>query len=193
MKAKKALQAANSNTGYVAWTNQYYLDQTVSFAPLQAATPCNTAECNTVVECYPKEIGNNPMYVENDKKIESSKINYLVDRSVTIMYAKKDLIQETFNLRKPQAPATPEALVDAIVKGNYTIPPKNERCVFDRAINQIVWRAPTVVADQDGADAADKVLSALCKSTQDAIMVKTPEEGLTAVQALDAWTPTVTA
>lgn len=165
----------------------------LSFAPSQAATPCNIAECNTGCYNIPTPKGNNPMYVDNDKHIESAKINYLSDRAATARYAAQDKITEAFNLSYPAAPKTPEELVAAITAGNYTITPKTERNRYHNAMENIVWRAPTVVADPDGAAAAKKVFETLYKSTQDAIMIGTPADALTAVQALDAWTPTVAA
>lgn len=132
------------------------------------------------------------MYVDNDKHIESSKINYLSDRASRARFTAYDNINETFNLNLPKAPKTPEALVDAITSGSYTILPKEERSRYGALFDAIVWRAPTVKADEAGAEAAKKVFDVLYKSAQDAIMISTPAEALTAVQALDAWTPTVT-
>lgn len=156
---------------------------TFEFADCQTtAAPCQMAACN--------KQGNKPMYVDNDKHIESSKINYLSRRADGSYYTAYSKIDDAFNLRKPKVPETPEALVEAITSGNYTIVPKDERSTYDRVTNQIIWRSPTVKADPDGAKAARTALQALYQTARDAVMVSTPDVALAAVQALDTWTPT---
>jgi len=81
------------------------------------------------------------MYVDNDKHIESSKINYLSDRLSQVFYSKKDDLFVQFHLDTPQAPQTPEELIEKITKGDYTLPPKAERNRYDRPVGQIIWRS----------------------------------------------------
>lgn len=150
-------------------------------------TPCRPAEC-IPYDCK-KQKGNNPMYVNNDKHIESSKINYLSDRASNVYYAKMSPLDKTFNLDRPRVPETAEDLVKAITDGNFSIKPKDEQSSYHRATDNIIWRNPSVVADRDGYTAAVKSLDAALQDTKDMIAIGTPAEGLSAVKTLEAWTP----
>src|SRR5216684_2019374 len=47
----------------------------------------------------PCQKGNNPMYVDNDKHIESSKINYLTDRASYVFYHKQNELPAKFGFQ----------------------------------------------------------------------------------------------
>jgi hypothetical protein len=134
--------------------------------------------------------GNNPMYVNNDKHIESSKINYLTGRLDNSFYAAECKIPPAFHTDTPSVPKTAEDVIAAITAGNYTLKDKDSRR-YCYPLDQIIWRSPSIVPDPKGAEAASKELKSLYQTASDTIAIGTPAEGLAAVQKMDTWTPTV--
>lgn len=187
------MKPMNINQTYAAAVEMQLSNNYLSFAPITPQVCCTTAPvpcAKTVAICNLKK-GNNPMYIENDKHIESSKTNYLVNRASMSYSKKRNEMFEVFHLDTPEVPRTPELLVEAITSGAYQIKPKNERNTYDRATNQIIWRSADIKADQAGYDKATDELSAFYRDVQDTIVVGTPVEALAKVKALDAWTPTM--
>src|ERR1700743_2523228 len=93
MKGKKALEKANvPMTNIVMSAQSYWVDEYSPINPFSLGNcvtatpmPCQTAACNN-------KQGNKPMYVDNDKHIESSKINYLTERLESSFYTKERTI-----------------------------------------------------------------------------------------------------
>lgn len=161
-------------------------DECVSLAP------CQSTDCPKVSV----QKGNNPMYVDNDKHITSSKINYLSDRANTAYYTKADGLGRAFGFGPYIAPETVQELVDRITAGKFSFKEPSKKDVknfFYRPWEGITWKDPAVVEDQAGLDKASDELKKLFQDAKDTIAVGTPAEGLVAVKALDAWTPAVTA
>lgn len=176
-------------TGWIIatdFTNGFSL---APIAPQDCAKDCSSAS----VPCATKKQGNKPMYIDNDKHIESSKVNYLTSRAENVYYDQERNILKAFGLVNDEAPSTATELVKRIQDGKYVVKAENaERIVFDPT-RYITWRDPAVKEDKEGAKAANVVLRKLLTDTNDAIAIGTPAEGLAAVKALDAWTPSVTA
>lgn len=162
-----------------------------NLAPFPVAAPCQMAECKTVKQKYSPNKGNNPMYVNNDKHIESSKINYLNDRLNNSFYKKEEEMVPLFNLNTPKVPDTAEKLVAAITSGDYTIKTDSDR-KYLQAVDQITWRSPSIVPDQAGYDAARASLIDLRQTAKDTVAVGTPADALTAIKAIDAFVPVTT-
>ena len=162
----------------------------VSFSQVTSLAPFNQPQvCNTVPCAKPK--GNNPMYVDNDKHIESSKINYLSDRAATVQYRKEQDARKTFGLVDDMAPETAAELVKRIQDGKFILKDETkDKNVYEPA-RYIKWRDPAVKEDTAGFRAAVDALAKVYQDTKDTIAIGTPAEGLAAVKALDAWTPTV--
>jgi hypothetical protein len=164
-------------SNYVCWS------QPVSLAPTpsqdQYKVPCQEVK------------GNKPMYVDNDKHIESSKINYLNDRRENLFYSKRADLQKQFGLVDDEAPITANDLVKRIQDGKFVIPTDKGDAQNYEATRFIKWRDPAAKKDQAGYDAAIKQYAVANQDTKDVIAIGTPAEGLAAVKALDAWTPTV--
>lgn len=174
--------------------NMYTINAVEAFNQMVCLAPITSQDkpCASV-PCANKNKGNNPMYIENDKHIESSKINYLSDRASTSYSKVRNGLFATFNLDTPAVPSTPELLVEAITKGNFQVKPKAERNQYDRVTSQIIWRSPDVKADQAGYDKATEELAILYQDVKDIIAIGTPAEALAEIKVLDAWTPTTKA
>ncbi len=115
--------------------------------------------------------------------------------------SKSDSLREAFNLDADNTPKTSRALIEAIKagtfkldervadlqdKGNHYDPVSDEYIQTPYAA--IKFDGPT--PDKDGYTKARETIQALLKDAKDTIIVKSPEDGLTAIQALEAWTPT---
>lgn len=177
-------------TGYIKAGTSFTL------APLQAATPCNVAECNDGCYNIPKAKGNNPMYIENDKKLEASKINYLNERISIVAYQKNDDLPKTFGLTDDIVPQTPNEMVKRIQDGKFLLNKETEdKKVYD-PVRYIRWRDPAVVEDKAGYEAAVKSLHTASQDARDSVALFTdidPKTALDAVKTLEAWTPTMLA
>lgn len=152
------------------------------FAPLS-----NQPQVCQEVPCA-KPKGNNPMYVDNDKHIESSKINYLNGRVEGIFYQKDRALEKQFGLVSDPRPSSAKELVDRILAGKYVLP-DGDAATKSRyePSDAITWRDPAVKKDAAGYEAASAVLQKVRTDTIDTIAIGTPVEGLVAVKALDAW------
>jgi hypothetical protein len=164
----------------------------ISFAPM------TYPQVNCTVPCA-KPAYNEPnkkektMYVDNDKHIESAKINYLYDRANSVFYKKADELPRLFGLSDDAAPRTVSDFIKRIQDGMFTIKDESKKDVegyFYRPIEGIRWRDPSVKEDTAGHKAAMEALNTAYQDTKDTIAIGTPAEGLAAVKALDAWTPT---
>ena len=173
--------------------NNFY-DECTSLAPcnynpyfIPQEVPCQT-------DCVKQSIkGNNPMYVDNDKHIESSKVNYLTSRGENSFYSKMDGLSKLFGFGPFDSPDSIQEFIDRIVAGKFTIKDpskKDTKNFYYRPMEGITWKDPSVKEDQVGYDAAKAALTSLWQDTKDTIAIGTPVEGLAAVKALDAWTPT---
>lgn len=161
-----------------------YIEKYHPFAPYDEPQACNPVPCQ-------KPIGNNPMYVDNDKHIESSKINYLIERAGSAFYEANQKITEAFHLENDPAPMTAAELVKRVQDGKFLLNDDTKNKSQYEPARYIQWRDPALPADQVGAKAAREVLEKLFQDTKDTIAIGTPAEGLAAVKTLDAWTPTV--
>jgi hypothetical protein len=114
---------------------------------------------------------------------------------------KSDVLREAFNLDADNTPKTARQLIEAIKggkfklddriadlqdKGNHYDPVSDD--YIQTPFSAIAFDGPT--PDKDGYTKARETLLTLVKDAKDTIIVKSPEDGLTAIQALEAWTPT---
>lgn len=122
--------------------------------------------------------------------LAAKKVDYLTGRLHDAFDAKNTELQRMFHLIDDQAPRTPEELIERIKAGKFTLPEKDKRRTYWGAYDQIIWRDPSAKKDQDGYDAAFDLLEKERTKAKDAIMISDPADGLKAIQALEAWTPT---
>lgn len=186
---KYATTTTAANVNWVSYAKKspdisqaiYDLD---SFAPYDEPQVCNS------VPCQVKTKGNKPMYVENDKHIESSKLNYLNDRLANVGYEKDYSLRKTFGLVNDDAPQSAEDLVKRIQDGKFILGDNAKKQNYD-PVRYITWRDPSVKKDEAGYEAATKDFRKASKAAQDVVAIGTPSEGLAAIHSLEAWTPTV--
>jgi len=154
------------------------------FAPCtntQEAVPCNPG----CIPCKPQK-KETTMYVDNDKHIESSKINYLSQRVSGIWYIKHAELMRQFGLVDDEAPSSAQEIVDRITSGKYVLKADTKDKKNYDPIRYIRWRDPAVKEDQDGLDAAMKLLDKARQDTIDTVAIDTPINALAAVKALEA-------
>lgn len=135
-------------------------------------------------------------YVSSDKHSESAKTNYLLGRFNEVKSDKQSELRRQFGLENDPTPYTAKELVERIKSGKFILPTKKEEDMSGQIyynnspIYAITWRDPAVVEDQTGYDDASKKFKAASLPVHDAIMLKTNDEALTAINALVTWTPT---
>lgn len=191
LKQNKEVKKDDMNTVTVTSGLNWYCDNNayLSFAPYPQVD-C-TVPCKSVPKCEPNK-KEKTMYVDNDKHIESSKINYLSGRVEGIYYKKDGELRKQFGLINDETPETALEMVKRIQDGKFVIKDEHkEKRTYGDAARYITWRDPSVKEDQAGYKAALKSFEVVRQDTTDIIAIGTPAEGLAAVKALDAWIPTV--
>ncbi len=162
-------------------TNWMIVDECCSFAP-------NAPTQEKSVPCQKKE---KTMYVDNDKHIESSKINYLSDRLDGIYYTIDGRLKKQFGMVNDPAPETAEDFIKRVQDGKFVLNDETKKKnVYDPS-RYIVWRDPSVKEDTEGFKAAKKQYDEAARKVRDTIAIGTPAEALEAIYKLEAWTPTV--
>jgi len=146
------------------------------------------APCTNMAEAVPAQKKETKMYVDNDKHIESSKINYLSNRVETIWYQKHDALRKQFGFQDDAAPVTAQEIVDRITAGKFVLKADSKDKRNYDSVRYIQWRDPTVKEDQAGFDAAMKLFEKAVQDTRDIVAIDTPINALAAVKALEAWT-----
>jgi len=147
----------------------------VQLAPLPVPTTCVGVECK-------KKEGKNPM---------EDKVYYLEGRINSIASEKIIALSNQFGINDDPDPRTPAELVARITAGKYILPDPAKRKAYN-ALDGIRWRDPSVKEDMDGYNAAISALKVQKIAAKDIIMVKDPAtDGLAALQAFEAWQPTV--
>lgn len=123
--------------------------------------------------------------------LERQQKSYLENRLYSARREQRDKMRAAFGLADDTAPRTPQEMVDRITAGKYVF--KNEDELADCSSDfyytpwrYIKWRDPAVKEDCAGFAEADKLLDKAVTDTMDAIMVKSPEEALTAIKELEA-------
>lgn len=197
------------------YTNPYSLGNCIAATPCTYALP----KVGYAVPAI-QEKGNNPMRIENTtatayvtapKSDDATSRDYLLSRLA--IYdgwhdPKASKISDFFNLGEDGRPKSYLQLIDAIKNDKFSLDPKavaRLKRIQDEAAEDgedfdvedygygpfygIVF-TDFPKADRKGYEAAMEEYGALKQTTRDTIMVKSPAEGLTALQTLEAWTPT---
>jgi len=147
----------------------------VQLAPLPVPTACKAAECK-------KKEGKNPM---------DDKVYYLESRIYNTASQKVSAFATQFGINDDPDPRTPAELVERITAGKYILPDATKRKAYS-ALDGIRWRDPAVKEDTDGYKAAVKAMKVQQQIAEDIIKLKDPAtDGLAALQAFEAWQPTV--
>lgn len=124
---------------------------------------------------------------------EKDQRRYLEKRLYDISYEIKTGLKKQFGLIDDAAPLTAEDFIARIKDGKYTVDAedlKRETWSATSAAGYIRWRDPSVVEDKDGYKAAKAAMEAEVTKVTDIIKIKTPADGLAALQAFEGWTYT---
>lgn len=115
--------------------------------------------------------------------------------------SKSDELREIFNLDADNEPKTSRELLAAIKDGKFKLDeriadlqdkgnhydPVSDIYIMN-PFGAIKFDGPT--PDKDGYTKARETVQNMIKDAKDTIIVKSPEDGLAAIKALEAWTPT---
>lgn len=94
-----------------------------------------------------------------------------------------------FGLTDDADPQTPEELVQRIKDGKYTIKPTDENDYYLNPIHLFRWHDPAIVKNKAGYNAWEtNVLDPANTVAERTIQIKSPDEGLAALQAFEATT-----
>jgi hypothetical protein len=163
-------------------------------ADLCPPTPCEPAciKRNNKMNHMQIDVNAMPAIPTDEKQRE-----YLLDRLSQIDWQKDKEIDKAFNIVDMDPPKTAKEMSDRITSGLYVIEgldktPDEKFSWCENWTHFFRWRDPSKPKDKAGAQKAREALEALLKTTKDTIVIKSPDEGLTALQALDAWVPTTT-
>lgn len=181
--------------------------------------PANTSCFSTLPTAVPpiakiaygvkEEKGNKPMRYDNTaiaavntpKSDIATQRDYLLSRLAKSEYPKEIELRKLFNIGVDNTPKTYAQLIEMIKENKYTLDEKEtsrvDEYMADGGYNPygptrgIVWDGPK--PDKAGYKAGLEDMAKEFDATKDTIMVFSAEDGLKAVQAFEAWTPTGTA
>lgn len=173
-----------------------------SLAPFQtkiceeAKLPCTSPKLARMIDKQKKEQDMSSyasVTAINADTTEKDQRKYLERRLWDVMYTIKVGLKKQFGLNDDEAPQTAEDFITRIKDGKYTVDAdkmKKEAWSTYDLVRYIRWRDPSVVEDMDGYKAARAALDAEVTRVTDIIKIKTPAEGLEALQAFEGWTYT---
>jgi len=118
---------------------------------------------------------------------------YLQDQLYRAKYAHYEPLQRAFGLRDEDAPRSPTELVERIKAGMYTVKPgetdaEGVEKFYDSPMYYFRWRNPETKKDQEGYNAAKKLLEKAYTDAERVIMVGDAKEGLEAVKQYETAT-----
>ena len=116
---------------------------------------------------------------------------YLDQRLRDVWCRHEKALRVKFFTDEAEAPKTPKELADRLAAGKFTVRDEKDDDKdkwYGSIKNHIEWRDPKTPADKAGFAAFEVLLDKQNILAQDAIMVKTPADGLAALQAFEAWT-----
>lgn len=181
----------------LAETPQQFMNDFVSFGSAcikVVPTVCTQTTTSLAVKCIDsqaKETKDSAMYFENGTPIETQQRVYLRNRLSSIYNEKNRKLRQEFGLEDDEEPKTLQETIDRLSSGKFT--PRFDKKPEDikvhgwMALQEYVrWHDPSVKADEDGYATAEKALSEAKTKATDVIIVKSPEDGLAALEAFEA-------
>lgn len=135
-----------------------------------------------------KEEKEDTMYLNASTPLEIQQKAFLNDRLRSSYNEKLQDLRLTFGLVDDDAPTTWNELVERITSKRFTITEEKakERFYFSEVMYAPTWRDPSKVKDQDGFDKAEAEARDAKRDAEAAIMIKSADEGLAAVEAFEA-------
>lgn len=127
------------------------------------------------------------------KNPEDTARSRLLSRAQDASYEKRMELRKVFNLDDDANPTTLKDFFARIKDGKYIITSDEkeltrERWNLDNVVEEITWRDPTRIEDEDGFEAASDLMNKALNDVSDEIIVKTPAEGLESLRAFQAKT-----
>lgn len=171
--------------------------------PIEYPTPCvmPPKQLDITLDCFaiptkttvglPEKKGNT-MYHDYDEGYEMNKEAraelHLQQRLYNMANAKENNFTKVFGLVDDVRPITPKDLIQRITDGKYIVASdmmEKEDC---EPLRRFKWRDPSVKEDRVGWIDAMKNMNAAKTEVEDAIMVGTPTDALTALKAFESKT-----
>lgn len=122
--------------------------------------------------------------------VEARKMDYLKGRLENQFLDKEHALPRAFGLAHDDPPHTPKEFVDRILAGKFELKDKakDTHLYGSSPAPYITWRDPKVKVDQEGYDKAYKTLEEEFTKAKDIIVIKSPEEGLKALEKFESKT-----
>jgi hypothetical protein len=169
-------------------------------APVQMTAPRMNVTATEIQAKYPwsKKKKAKAMYNDYDefetpiqtRTDEQKKRDYLASRLDEIGFTKRNEARKAFHM-DADAPCTVQDLIDRIKAGTFTLDEKKAKEQSAYCLMYTIdWHDPATPADEAGYRAARDAFKKAKTETQDQIKIADPADGLKAIQALEAWTPT---
>ena len=171
-----------------------YIERCINPISLGPLEPC-CKECPA--SQWPKKKENKMHKTFNEVTINTPEVTptdqmqreYLIDRLYHVRSEKHEALLQKFYINPMPAPNTPQELADRLTKGMYTIKSlakdANYKYDWNGWYYDLQWRDPAHPADKEGYDVAEGLMDKVYQDTKDAIMIKAPADGLTALQAFE--------
>jgi hypothetical protein len=169
-------------------------NQTVSTPHLKLPLVCNKKEdkmshCATTVRDAPREIVNDICIDVQPAQSDTQQAkDYLRSCVITTRWEKHRELEQLFGLSDEDAPKDFEEFFKRLKDGRFVLDPKY-RTGTRYWRDYIRWRDPDLKEDHKGYDAAKEAYAKAEQQAMHIITVKHPDEGLEALQKLEAWTP----
>lgn len=147
--------------------------------------PCIPSSCsipclNTDVPQLKKD--EPTMYINAEMTKEQTAQIYLRDRLENVHSEKRDELRHQFGLCDDDPPCSFEDAYKRITEGKFIIADDKRSKLSYNPLNFVQWRDPSVKKDTEGFEAAEVQAETAFTQVSDAIMVKTPQEALTALE-----------
>lgn len=122
--------------------------------------------------------------------VEARKMDYLKGRLNDLFCDKECALPKAFGLENDHPPHTPKEFVERILAGKFELKDKaKDTYLYGSSPSPyITWRDPKVKVDQEGYDKAYKTLQEEFTKAKDTIVIKSPEEGLKALEKFESKT-----
>lgn len=121
--------------------------------------------------------------------LEAKRIDYLKCQLNEANEVKHDELKVQFGVTDMDSPHTANELVARIKDGKFVIDAKRGDQPLWGSLDNIRWRDPAVVEDTAGLCTAFSAMDSEYTKAERTIMVSPAADGLTALQAFEAWMP----
>lgn len=111
---------------------------------------------------------------------------HLLDRTRELSWQHIRKLETHFHLKDDPRPETYEEMRKRLESGKFTLPKDNESGFsYLPTVTTLRWRDPEISPDTKGYTKALEAMEKLQTKTEDAIVIKNPEEGLKALEIFE--------